>query len=40
MQIKVSFRDNLIEKISDNDDFLEEWDEEYSPARISYRMLI
>ncbi len=23
---------NLIEKISDNDDFLEEWDEEYSPA--------
>ena len=23
---------NLIDKISDNDDFLEEWDEEYSPA--------
>ena len=23
---------NLIDKISDNDDFLEEWDDEYSPA--------
>ena len=23
---------NLIDKISDNDDFLETWDEEYSPA--------
>jgi len=23
---------DLIDKISDNDDFLEEWDEEYSPA--------
>ena len=30
-EIIIKRGDELIDKIADNDDFLQEWDEEYSP---------